>query len=258
MLAIFGTSMTHTTSAIILRTVKYGETSLVVTAFTELFGVQTYMVNGVRSSKPGAKANLFQPGALLEMVVYHHAQKSMQRIREFRWHYLYEHILSNVIKNSVALYMVELLHKCLKQPEPNPELFGFCEDALLQLDKAGKTVTANFPLFFSLHLAHFFGFKPQPALGDGDTFSETEAVFFDLREGYFDRQQPAHPNFLEGLYAQTTAQLLKVLHPQELEAFQLNHDLRRKLLVAYQDFYTLHISDFGQLKTMLVMQAVLS
>jgi DNA repair protein RecO (recombination protein O) len=258
MLAIFGIRMTHTTKAIILRTVKYGETSLVVTAFTELFGVQTYMVNGVRSSKPGAKANLFQPAALLEMVVYHHENKSMQRIREFRWAYLYEHILSNVIKNSVALYMVELLHKCLKQPEPNPELFGFCEDALLQLDMADNTVTANFPLFFSLHLPHFFGFKPQPVLSDGDTFSETDMVYFDLREGYFERQQPAHPHFIEGASAQTTAQLLKVLHPQELEVFQLNHGLRRKLLVAYHDFYTLHISDFGQLKTMLVMQAVLS
>jgi DNA repair protein RecO (recombination protein O) len=37
--------MTHKTKGIILRTVKYGETSLVVTAFTELFGIQAYMVN---------------------------------------------------------------------------------------------------------------------------------------------------------------------------------------------------------------------
>ena len=41
----------HKTKGIVLRTVKYGDTSLVVTIFTELFGVQTYLVNGVRSSK---------------------------------------------------------------------------------------------------------------------------------------------------------------------------------------------------------------
>jgi DNA repair protein RecO (recombination protein O) len=41
----------HTTKGIVIRTVKYGETSLVVSAFTELFGLQQYMVNGVRTSK---------------------------------------------------------------------------------------------------------------------------------------------------------------------------------------------------------------
>ena len=57
--------MTHKTKGIVLRTVKYGETSLVVTMFTELFGVQTYMVNNVRTSKQASsKANHFQPGAI--------------------------------------------------------------------------------------------------------------------------------------------------------------------------------------------------
>jgi DNA repair protein RecO (recombination protein O) len=43
--------MTHKTKGIVLRNIKYGETSLVVNIFTELFGIQTYLVNGVRSSK---------------------------------------------------------------------------------------------------------------------------------------------------------------------------------------------------------------
>jgi DNA repair protein RecO (recombination protein O) len=57
----------HKTKGLVLRTVKYGETSIIVTIFTELFGVQTYLVNGVRSSsKKGAgKAGLFQPAACL-------------------------------------------------------------------------------------------------------------------------------------------------------------------------------------------------
>src|SRR5690348_3612929 len=55
--------MLHKTKGIVLRSVKYGETSLVVTIFTELFGLQSYLVNGVRTvpKKGTAKANLFQP-----------------------------------------------------------------------------------------------------------------------------------------------------------------------------------------------------
>jgi DNA repair protein RecO (recombination protein O) len=251
--------MTHKTRGIVLRTVKYGETSLVVTMFTELFGIQTYMVNGVRSNgKTQNKAALLQPAAICDMLVYHNSQKAMQRIKEIKWGVLYKDIFGHIIKNSVALYMVELLHKCLKQPEPNTDLYHFCEDALLALDGADKTVTANFALFFSLQLPHFFGFRPQPVLMDGEAVSETAAIYFDLREGCFDVQQPVHPHFIEGAAAQATAQLLKVMHPAELSDFALHHTLRRQLLLAYQDFFALHLHEFGQLKTLQVMQTVLS
>ena len=68
--------MTHKTKAIILRSIKYGEASLVVTAFTELFGIQTYLVNGVRASnKKTNNAACFQPSAILGMEVYHNELK---------------------------------------------------------------------------------------------------------------------------------------------------------------------------------------
>jgi DNA repair protein RecO (recombination protein O) len=249
--------MTHKTKGIILRSIKYGETSLVVTILTELFGIQTYMVSGVRTSKKSsAKAAMFQPSAILELVVYHNEQKSLQRIKESKWNFLYTNVLSDVIKNSVALYMVELLQKCLKQPEANADLYNFCEDVLMQLDGAGKTVTANFALYFSLHLPYFFGFKPQAGI-DGNLIDETVPLYFDLREGEFMLQAPPHPHFIEGAMAHTTSQLLKVMQPYELEEFKLNHDIRRKLLLAYQNFYALHISEFGVMKTLSIMQTVL-
>jgi len=155
--------MIQKTKGIVLRSVKYGETSLIVTMFTELFGLQSYLVNGVRqaSKKGGAKATFFQPASILELVAYHNDFNKLQRIREFKWDYLYQHVLSDVRKNAVALFMVELLGKCLKQPEPAPDLFYFAEDALRHLDEAGEAVTGNFPLYFALHLAVFFWFPHQ-------------------------------------------------------------------------------------------------
>jgi DNA repair protein RecO (recombination protein O) len=242
--------MTHKTKGIVLRTIPYGETSLVVTIFTELFGVQAYMVNGVRTSKKSsAKANLFQPGAILFLVVYHSDQRSMQRIKEFNWDFLYQKVLSDVIKNSIALYIVELLQKCLKQPEPNAPLFYFCEDILIQLDKADKTVTANFALYFSLQLPHFFGFKIN------DNYDNDQNIL-DLEEGNFVMTQPDHPHFMDGENAQITSQLLKVMQPDELAQFKLHHDTRRKLLLYYQDYYALHVPDFGRMKTLTVLQEV--
>jgi len=243
--------MTHKTKGIVLRTIKYGETSVVVTIFTEFFGVQTYMVNGVRTAKKSsAKANHFQPAAILDMIVYHNDLQSMQRIKEFKWDYLFDRVLSDVIKNSIALYMVELLQKCLPQPEQNTPLFYFCEDILIQLDKANKSVTANFALYFSLQLTHFFGFKMN------DDFNEQQNIL-DLQEGSFVKDQPAHPNFIDGELAMITSQLLKVMQPFELEDVKLHHDKRRLLLQHYQDYYALHIADFGKMKTLMILHEVL-
>jgi len=72
----------HKTKGMVFRTVKYGETSLIVTVYTELFGVQSYLVNGVRTStkKGPGRANLFQPAAILDLIVYHNELKHLQRI----------------------------------------------------------------------------------------------------------------------------------------------------------------------------------
>ncbi len=253
MLLLYGKTalMIHKTKGIVLKTVKFGETSLVVTAFTELFGLQSYMVNGIRmmSKKGSAKGAYFQPGSILDLVVYHNEFKNLQRIKEYKWAHLYKLIFQDVFKHAVAVYMIELLNKCLKQPEPNNELFYFIEDALLHLDGASKTVTANFPIFFSLHLAVFFGFRIS------DEFSE-QRNYLDLQEGLFLNKQPQHAHYLEGKEAEAIAHILKIMQPQDLEEVKLNQELRRKILSALESYYALHVSDFGTMKTLPVLREI--
>lgn len=245
--------MVHTTKGIVLRTVKYGETSVIVAVYTELFGIQSYLVNGVRTSskKNPGKAGLFQPSAILDLVVYHNDLKNLQRIKEYKWGFLYQHVLSDVFRNAVALFMVELLQKTIKQPEANSDLFHFIEDAFVHLDQSAPGVVANFPLFFALHLATLFGFRFE------DEY-KPQTPFLDLQEGIFVEEQPIHPYFLGGQYSFITSQLLKTMQPHELAQIKLNHDTRNTLLHAYETFYKLHIPDFGTLKTLPVLQEVLS
>lgn len=246
-------AMNHKTKGIILKTTKYGETSIVANIYTELFGIQSYLVNGVRgmSKKGGIKSNLFQPAAILDLVVYHNELKNLQRIKEFKWGRLYEHLFFDVFKNSVSLFMIELLQRSLKQPEPNADLFHFIEDALLRLDEAGEVVVANYPLYFALHLSGFFGFRMS------DKYSDRLPAL-DLKEGEFVAEAPAHPYFLEGEYSRLTSMLLRTMQPHELHEIKLNQEKRRVLLHAYEMYYALHIQDFGTLKTLPVLEAILS
>ena len=144
-----------------------------------------------------------------------------------------------------------LLQKCLKQPEPNAELFYFTEDALHHLDEANEKQTANFPIFFALHLAVFFGFRIS------DEFSETHS-YLDLEEGSFVKDQPRHQHFLVDREAAAVSHILKVMHPSELEEMVLNQDTRRRITHALETYYALHISDFGSLRTLPVLKEILS
>lgn len=249
--------MIHKTKGIVLRSVKYGETSLVVSVFTELFGLQSYIVNGVRSSskKGGVKTNPFQPAALLDLVVYNNEFKNLQRIKEYHWAHLYNNIYNDIIKNAVSLFIIELLSKCLKQPEKHADLFYFTEDALLHLDNANNTVVANLPLFFALHLSVFFGLRIHPASPETD---KQEDFYLDLKEGIFVTAQPKHPHFLYGKEAAVTSYILKAMQPQELNDLQLSQEFRRKLLQSYEQFYALHLNDFGTMKTLPVLKELLS
>jgi len=244
--------MIHKTKGIVLRSVKYGETSVIVTILTELFGLQSYLVNGVRTSKGkgGSKAGMFQPAAMLDLVIYHQESKNLNRLKEYSWSFLYRNILSDVISNSIALFMIELLQKCLKQPESNPELYYFMEDALIGLDQGERNVQANFPLFFALHLAGFFGLRID------DNYSERRS-YLDLKEGYFTGEKPPHPHYLDHSLSEVTTHLLKIKQPVELADLPLNKDKRRLLMEAYEDFYSMHIQGFTALKTLPVLRTLL-
>jgi DNA repair protein RecO (recombination protein O) len=243
--------MIQKTKGLVLRMIKYGETSIIVTIYTESFGLQSYLVNGVRTaSKKGAgKANMFQPASMLDLVVYQNELRNLQRIREFRYAHLYQHIFFDVFKNSVALFMVELLLKCVKQPEPNAELFYFVEEAFLHLDQSSEAVVANYSLYFSIHLAGFFGFRIQ------DDYSDQKQIL-DLQEGMFVHDRPMHGFYLDEELSFASSQLLKAMRPEELTEIGLNRQTRRSLLQGYQNFYALHIPDFGTMKTLPVLQAV--
>ena len=245
--------MVHATKGIVLRTVKYGDTSIITTIYTELFGIQSYIVKGVRqSSKTSAgKASFFQPAAMLDMEVYHNEQKQLQFIKEFQWSYLYEHVLFDVVKNTVATFVIELLQHSLKQPEANPELFYLIEDTLKQLDKGNDTLTGNLPLYFALHLCSELGFRMH------GNYSEQTPVL-DLQEGMFIAEKPTHPYYIDGVLAETTSQLAAIRFYNDLENISLTRIVRRELLQAYQTYLALHIHDFGEMRSLAILQEILS
>jgi len=243
--------MLHNTKGIVLRVTKYGDTSIILTAYTELFGVQQYMVKGVRvTSKKGANKGVFyQPAAILQMEVYHSPMKQLQMVKDVSWDFVYQNVYSDVLRNAVATYIVEVLQQTM-QPEPHPELFYLIEDTFKQLDKGGPQLVGNLPIYFLIHLSQNMGFGLQ------GKYTATTPVL-DVREGQFVEKVPTHPYFLEGLEAETASSFLQVQFYNDLDTIVLSGTQRKKILELFQLSLSWHYKKFSDIKSLPILQEVL-
>jgi DNA repair protein RecO (recombination protein O) len=243
--------MIHNTKGIVLRVTKYGDTSIIMTAYTELFGLQQYMIKGARvTSKKGANKGVFyQPAAILQMEVYHTPMKAMQMVREVSWDYVYQTVYSDVLRNAVALYIVEVLQQTM-QPEPHPEMFYLIEDTFKQLDKGGVGLVSNLPIYFLIHLSQTMGFG---LLGK----YSNETPILDIKEGEFVSTPPPHPYFLEALTAQVASTFLQVQFYNDLETISLSGTQRKKILELFQLSLSWHYKKFSEIKSLPILQSIL-
>ena len=74
------------TRGIVLNYIKYGDTSIICKIYTEQFGLQSYIINGIRKSK-SKNIGLYQPLNILDLVVYHKKTSGLQRIKESKLDY---------------------------------------------------------------------------------------------------------------------------------------------------------------------------
>jgi DNA repair protein RecO (recombination protein O) len=247
--------MVQPSLAIVLRNQKYGDSSNIVTMLTRKYGLQTYMVQGIRKATKttAGKGMYMQPGNILSIECYHNEQRNLQRLKSFHFHIIYKDVLLNPIKNMIALFIMEVLYASIKQPEENEALFDFCEDVLIFLDTCeNQTQIANLPLFFLIQLSNVLGFIIH------NNFNKVN-VYLDLQEGNFCSTIQNKTHYIEAYeYCFTISQLLKVQHPNELTVLALNQDTRKTLLQWLLLYFKLHINNFPNLKSIKVLNAVFS
>jgi DNA repair protein RecO (recombination protein O) len=243
--------MMHKTQGIVLRTVKYGETSLICTVFTELLGMQSYMIKGVRSGKARSrKANTLFPASILDMVVYEQPQKNLQTIKEYNAALLYQSLQEDVVKNGVALFAIEVVTQLLTGHDPQPELYSFLKNYLVRLDDMPRASVANFPLYFLIQSAKLSGYYLSGAYSEADRFA-------DIHEGRFSAAVSQYPPFIEGQEAALMSLLNKASSFEAIMAITMTGAERKKMLHYYLAFLQLHVPHFRELRSLAIITAIL-
>lgn len=243
--------MLQATRGIVLRSVKYGETSLISTIFTEQYGVRSYLIKGVRTSKTrNGRAGLLQPATLLDLSVYFRSQKNLQHLREFHLAHVYRSLQEEVVKNSIALFSVELLLRLLPEHAPLPELFEFSFNYFSLLDETPVSSVANFPLYFIIQCSHLLGYEIR------GTYSN-ETPHLNLQDGAFTNDPPPIAPFLNDDDTRAMDSLLQVTEYAQLNEVQMNAPMRFRLLDWYIAFLHQHTQHLGNIRSLPVLQAIL-
>ena len=237
------------TSGIILHTTKYSETSLIVKIITPDFGLKSYIVNGVRSKKTKFKAPIFQPLTLVDIVVSNSDKAKLQRISEINILYPYTDIPYNIIKSSIALFLNEVLYKAIKEQHPDEHLFEYIKNSLQILDLKHDNCS-NFHVFFMIQLSRYLGFFP------AGNYSATSS-FFDLQEGLFVSHLPRHSHYLNVMHSNLFNELINSEY-DIIQEIKIDKNQRKELLKSLIKFYQLHITTFGEIKSLEVLEQVIA
>jgi DNA repair protein RecO (recombination protein O) len=224
--------MLFKTKGMVLHTIPYKETSIIAKIYTEEWGIQSYIENGVRSSKGKNKIALFQPLTFLDMVVYHDSKKELHRISEIKCFRPYKTIPYDIAKSSIALFLIEVIQKCIRETGENRALFDFLEISFHTFDNQSDG-SQNFHLLFLLQFCRYLGFEPETA--------EELSQQVHKEVGWKVENLPLLNQLIQATY-QTD------LHIHRKE--------RNHLLDSILWYYRVHIDNFGEVKSLAIIREI--
>ncbi len=241
--------MLHNTPGIVLHQVKYSESSVIAKIYTELFGLQSYMIRGIHSKKSKIKSALLQHLTLVDLVVYHKAKSNIHNIKEIKIAYPFQSIPYNIHKSSITIFLNEILYHVIKEEEANDDLFKFLFNAIQILDLK-ESQFASFHYLFLIQLSKYLGFYPKT------NYSE-EDCNFNLEDGKFTNQEGPENLYVPPPYSSYISDL-STLSFENLENLKISSIHRNKLLEILLNYYRMHLPVPLKIKSHLVLQTVLN
>jgi len=221
---------------------------VVTKVYTELYGLQSYIINGVRKRKAKIKSNILQPLSMLDMGVYNRENRSLQRIKYANAINPASRIGLDMVKGSLAIFIAEVLFRSIREQEPNQNLFSFLVQFISDLETEDGSVS-NYHLLFMLDLTGYLGFYPSSP-------SSGSAAYFDKREGLFCVEVPQHGDWMDEESSEIFKRLMRA-STENIASIKLSSLQRNDLLNHLIAFYDLHLDARLNIKSHKILQTVM-
>ena len=238
--------MSNQSKAIVLHSIKYGETSLIVNCFLYDIGVKSFIVKGVLNSKNKKfRKSYFLPLSIIDINYSIKKNKDIGYISDAKPSKIFISLHVDLFKSSVIIFLGELLNSVLKEsPGSNKKLFDYLENAIIWFDQSTKEV--NFHLKILVDLTKFIGFYPN--------IKEESHKFFDLNLGVSVKNKPIG-NYIKDPELKKFKELLGTTF-EDLNSMKIDNLLREKMLGLMIDYYSLHLQMFKSPKSINIFNEV--
>lgn len=236
--------------AIVIKCIDYSETSVILKCYTDLYGMQSYLINGVRKNKGSIRPSQLLPLTLLELEAYHQQNKNLQRIKELKCAPQLGQLHFDMVKSAVAMFMGEVVYRSIKEEnQPDAGLFEFLYHAIQLVDEEQGRLT-NFPVYYLLQLSRLLGFYPRY------NHQGTGAFAFNFKEGEFEFYNDKDPFQFD---LATSELLLHCMESDYLTTQQLHLHAhhRRQLINGLIQYYNQHLNGFSNMRSHEILAEVL-
>lgn len=227
---------------ILLRKQDYSETSLITTFYTLEKGVQTYIFQGGKKKK----GNILHALGCVELEAYFRSDSELGKLTAVHSDFVLNSLPFHPLKTSIAFFLAELLHSCLKSSEPDKQLFYFLRQEIQWLDHSSEFT--NYPIWLLTHLTHYLGCAPQ---------NEWEnPKYIDLQEGEFLKGAPEGFQYLGDASIPYWSELMK-RDKNDALGMQIPSAVRKQLLENLVHYYSFHVSGYKTPKSLEVIRTIL-
>ena len=232
--------------AFVIRSIKQGETSLIVSCYVEKIGYRSFLVKGVYSSKKSkfSKAHFF-PLNLINIHYSFNESKNLGFIKEVKSEILFSTIHSDIQKSSVIIFLSEILNSVFKEEiDVNQDLFNFLLNSLIWYD---SVIECNdFHVKFLIELSKYIGFHPN-IINENDHY-------FCLESGTTSNIKP-NGGSINGEDLKLFRKLLGMKF-EDLNTMNISRESRTSILKKIIDYYSLHLQMFKTPKSINVFAEV--
>jgi len=169
------------TSAIVLRKIKWSDTSNIVALYTRELGRTDVIAKGARRTK-SPYLGILEPLNFVDAIIYKSAKRELQTLGEVSLETSLQKIRIDMKKTGYAFSILELVNAFIFSGDDQQKFFDFLKYMLISMQNSDRPDILLW--FFILKLTSYLGFRPQ--------FSnciycqktvQNEPVFFRFEDG---------------------------------------------------------------------------
>jgi len=146
------------TETIVLKTMKYRDTSKIVTFYSKEFGKLKGIAKGARTSKNKFGSSL-EPMTHAMLVLYKKEHQDLHLISQCDAIDSFKSLTEDLDRMTAALAVIELVHRVTHDEEHNPALFALLMETLRALNSSKKKYS-TYLYAFNLRLVSLLGYAP--------------------------------------------------------------------------------------------------